>query len=132
MHFTIVGRIRNAKVLAAGPSVRIRRHLVERFGIRRWRKMTGEATIRFEEEPGPAIMTRRGKPDEFAVCVHSDEDGVDLIVGKIYRVVKPKRNDRSADVRIIDESGEDYLYHRGWFVSVEVPLKVREALVAIR
>jgi hypothetical protein len=77
-------------------------------------------------------MTRRGKPDEFAVCVHSDEDGVDLVVGKIYRVVRPKRNDRSSDVRIIDESGEDYLYPRGWFVSVEVPLKVRKALVAIR
>jgi hypothetical protein len=49
MHFTIVGRIRNAKALAAGPSVRIRRHLVERFEIRRWRKMTGEARIRFED-----------------------------------------------------------------------------------
>jgi hypothetical protein len=77
-------------------------------------------------------MTRRGKPDEFAVCVHSDEDGVDLVVGKIYRVVKPKRHDRPTDVRVIDESGEDYLYPRRWFVSVELPLKVRKALVAIR
>jgi hypothetical protein len=76
-------------------------------------------------------MTSRRKADEFAVFVHSDEDNVDLIVGKIYRVVKPKRHDRPTDVRVIDESGEDYLYPRRWFVSVELPLKVRKALVSI-
>lgn len=77
-------------------------------------------------------MTSRGKADEFAVCVQSDEDNVDLIVGKIYRVVKPKRHDRPTDVRLIDESAEDYLYPRRWFVSVELPLKVRKALVRVR
>ena len=49
MHFTIVGEIRNVKPIAAGKSVHIRRHLIERFGARRWRKMTGEATVRFAD-----------------------------------------------------------------------------------
>jgi hypothetical protein len=51
-------------------------------------------------------------------------------VGKIYRVVKPKRNDRSSDIRVLDESGEDYLYPRHWFVPVELPLKAKKALAA--
>ncbi|MGH7354136.1 MAG: hypothetical protein ACRELS_06080 [Candidatus Rokuibacteriota bacterium] len=49
MHFTIVGTIRNAEVIVTGRSVRIRRHLIQRFGAGRWRKMRGEATIQFDD-----------------------------------------------------------------------------------
>lgn len=77
-------------------------------------------------------MTSRGsRSREFAVCIHNGEYDVDLIVGKIYRVVKPKRNDRLSDIRVLDESGDDYLYPRGWFVPVELALRAKKALVAI-
>lgn len=49
MHFTIVGRIRNAEAIGSGRSVRIRKHLIQRFGAGRWRKMKGEAMIRFDD-----------------------------------------------------------------------------------
>ena len=49
MHFTIIGEIKNVELLATGSSVRIRKHLVQRFGSGRWRKMKGEATIRVGE-----------------------------------------------------------------------------------
>lgn len=49
MHFTIVGGVRNVETIATGTSVRIRKHLTRRFGTGRWRKMKGEATIRFED-----------------------------------------------------------------------------------
>ncbi|MBI1958597.1 MAG: hypothetical protein HYS36_05140 [Candidatus Rokubacteria bacterium] len=77
------------------------------------------------------MTSRSGRSGEFAVCIHNGEYDADLIVGKIYRVVKPKRNDRLSDIRVLDESGEDYLYPRGWFVLVELPLKAKKALVAI-
>ncbi len=73
-------------------------------------------------------MTSRGRAEQFAVCIHGGDDDVDLIVGKVYRVVRPKPNDRPADIRIVDESGEDYLYPRAWFVRVELPLKARRIL----
>jgi hypothetical protein len=77
-------------------------------------------------------MTSRGSgPGEFAVCIQNGEYEADLVVGKLYRVVKPQRNDRSSDIRVLDESGEDYLYPRGWFVVVDLPLKARKALTAI-
>jgi len=78
------------------------------------------------------MASRVGKSTEFAVCIENGGYEIDLVVGKIYRVVKPKRNDGPSDIRIVDESGEDYLYPRRWFVSVELPLKARRALVAIR
>lgn len=49
MHFTIVGEIRNAKAIATGRSVEIRKHLTRKFGAGRWRKMTGEAAIQFDD-----------------------------------------------------------------------------------
>ena len=49
MHFTIVGRIRNVEAIATGRSVWIRKHLIQRFGAGRWRKMKGEATIRLDD-----------------------------------------------------------------------------------
>lgn len=78
------------------------------------------------------MTSRADRSPDFAVCIHNGEYDVDLIVGKIYRLVKPKRNDSPSDIRILDESGEDYLYPRRWFVPVELPLKAKKALVAIR
>jgi hypothetical protein len=49
MHFTIVGAIRDIEVIAAGTSVRIRKHLTREFGAGRRRKMKGTATIRFDD-----------------------------------------------------------------------------------
>ena len=76
------------------------------------------------------MATRGRRSRDFAVCIHSGEYDADLIVGEVYRVVKPKRNDVASDVRIVDESGEDYLYPRTWFVPVDLPLRARKALVA--
>ncbi|HEU4367270.1 MAG TPA: hypothetical protein VFV05_03465 [Methylomirabilota bacterium] len=68
----------------------------------------------------------------FAVCIRNGEYEADLIIGKIYRVMRPKRNDGPADIRVLDESGEDYLYPRAWFVPVELPVKARRALGQFR
>jgi len=78
------------------------------------------------------MTSRGGRPGKFAVCIQNGECDVDLIVGKIYRVLKPQSKDRPADIRVVDESGEDYLYPREWFVLVDLPLKAKKALVAIR
>ena len=49
---------------------------------------------------------------------------------------QPPGNDDSAAakhdmVRIIDEEGEDYLYPAGWFLAIELPHKVEEAIVEL-
>jgi len=73
---------------------------------------------------------RRVAPGPFAICIRGDADHDDVIVGKVYRVMRPKRNDRASDIRVFDESGDDYLYPRAWFVPVELPLRARKAIAA--
>jgi hypothetical protein len=46
MKFEIVGFIEEAKVIAAGPGIRVRMHLRKAYGFGRWRKMKGIATVR--------------------------------------------------------------------------------------
>ena len=66
------------------------------------------------------------------MCINNGEYELDLIVSKIYRVVKPERNDRSSDIRILDESGEDYLYPRSWFVPLNLPSKAKKVLSTLK
>jgi len=65
----------------------------------------------------------------FVVCLENGEYEADLLIGKVYRTGKAEKNDRPADLRVIDESGEDYLYPAKWFVPVELPAKARRVLM---
>jgi len=46
MTFELVGSVANAEAIAAGPSLRIRSYLRKAYGLGRWRKMKGTATVR--------------------------------------------------------------------------------------
>ena len=54
-----------------------------------------------------------------------------LIHGNYRKVYQVLPDDKAADegyLRIVDESGEDYLYPKSYFISVELPRKVQDAL----
>ena len=67
----------------------------------------------------------------FVVCISNAEYPVSLEVHKIYRVLPDEDAAREGDVRVIDESGEDYLYPAEWFVPVELPREVERSLLQI-
>lgn len=67
---------------------------------------------------------------QFAICVANEEDG-DLEVWKIYRVVPDPKAMEVGCLRVIDESGEDYLYSQSRFVIVELPEEIRERLLSV-
>ncbi len=64
------------------------------------------------------------------ICLERGEYEADLVIGKVYRTAKPEQNDRPVDLRVIDESGEDYLYPAKWFVPVDLPAKAKRVLAA--
>lgn len=66
---------------------------------------------------------------QFAVCISSTEP--DLEIRKIYQILPDDTAAKSKYVRVVDESGEDYLYPAKYFVLVEVPIKARRALTAV-
>ena len=67
---------------------------------------------------------------QFAICIADEEDG-DLEVWKIYRVLPDSKAGEVACLRVIDESGEDYLYPQSRFIVVELPEDVRARLLAV-
>ena len=67
----------------------------------------------------------------FAICVDDTDDKASLIRGKVYQILPDPKAARDDLVRIIDESGEDYLYHKSHFVFVDFPAAVRKKLRAL-
>ena len=75
-------------------------------------------------------MTRQTR--QFALCLKNTGNEASLILGKVYRIVPDARAAKDDLVRIIDESGEDYLFARGQFAFVEFPQPVRRKILALR
>jgi hypothetical protein len=65
---------------------------------------------------------------KFAICIAAEEDG-DLETWKIYRVLPDPKAAEVGCLRVIDESGEDYLYPQTRFVIVELPKEIQERLL---
>ena len=63
----------------------------------------------------------------YAVCVNNSEYPASLEVGKIYRTL-PDTAAKHRLIRVIDESGEDYLYPDVFFFPIELPPEIAEAL----
>lgn len=56
----------------------------------------------------------------FVVCVRNDDYEMDLVLHKTYQVLPDASAERSGWIRIVDETGEDYLYPETFFQPVEV------------
>jgi hypothetical protein len=65
----------------------------------------------------------------FAVCVDNDGYEASLERNKIYVVLVDKDAETAGDVRVIDESGEDYLFSADRFVAIDVPAAVKASLL---
>ena len=68
-------------------------------------------------------------PLKFVVCINNDDYPASLELHKIYRVVADEDAAADGDIRIIDESGEDYLYPASYFAPIKVPTAVEESLL---
>ena len=73
---------------------------------------------------------KRSKPfSKFVVCIRN-ENCEDLETRKLYRVLPDKAAEADGYIRVIDESGEDYLYPEDCFSSVELPKSAEKALLS--
>jgi len=74
-------------------------------------------------------MSQRKSALKFAVCVSNADYPASLELHKIYRVLPDEDAAIDGDIRIVDESGEDYLYPAEYFVFVELPKSVEKSLL---
>jgi hypothetical protein len=73
-------------------------------------------------------MKDKPRESRFVVCVHND-DCDDLEIRKIYQVLPDEAAAVDGLLRIVDESGEDYLYPAQLFLQIELPQAIEKALL---
>lgn len=64
----------------------------------------------------------------YAICVKNDDYPASLELRKLYAVLEDAFADQHSMIRVVDESGEDYLYPQTYFVRVELPRAVERVL----
>jgi len=72
-------------------------------------------------------MAKNKEKYNFVLCIEN-KDCDDLEKRKIYQVLLDEEAEKEGFIRVIDESGEDYLYPRSYFIAVQLPREAREAL----
>lgn len=72
-------------------------------------------------------MKQRNLGTRFAVCIKNEGYPASLEVRKIYKVIADTYAATHQYIRVIDESGEDYLYPADYFVPLRLPEAVEKA-----
>lgn len=65
----------------------------------------------------------------FVVCLSNEGYEASLELHKIYRVIADRQAEADGDIRVVDESGEDYLYPKSYFTPIEPPAAALESLL---
>jgi hypothetical protein len=76
---------------------------------------------------------KEGKTERFVMCIENRGNEASLVIGKVYPALRTEKIARDhGAIRVIDESGEDYLFSADRFVEVKLPRFAREALLRTR
>jgi hypothetical protein len=70
-----------------------------------------------------------GTRGRFALCIRNGGYAGELEIRKIYEVLPDPDAERHGQIRVIDESGEDYLYPKSFFQVIELPDAVEAELL---
>ena len=68
---------------------------------------------------------------EFVICINNEGYRASLELHKVYRALPDADAAADGDIRVVDESGEDYLYPASFFLPIELPAPVERALSAV-
>lgn len=74
------------------------------------------------------MKARESNTPKFAICIDNREYPASLELHKVYRVLPDRDVEQDGDMRIVDESGEDYIYPARWFMLLDLPQPNRLAL----
>ena len=72
-------------------------------------------------------MSTKSNTQHYVLCVSSERYPASLEARKIYRCVPDHQAEAHGQIRVIDESGEDYLYPQELFIPIEIPEEATRA-----
>jgi len=73
-------------------------------------------------------MATKNKFPKFAICISNKDYPASLELHKIYRIIPDEDAEAEGDVRVIDESGEDYLFPTEYFLLLALPAALTKQL----
>ncbi len=76
---------------------------------------------------GEIIMSTKSNTQYYVLCISNEKYPVSLEARKIYQCVPDTRAEAHGQIRVIDESGEDYLYPVDIFLPIEIPEEATRA-----
>ena len=65
----------------------------------------------------------------FVICIRNDDYPASLEKRKIYLKLPDAEAEKHHHVRVIDESGEDYLYPEAYFMAIELSGDIKRAVI---
>ncbi len=65
----------------------------------------------------------------FVICINNDDYPASLEKRKLYQIIPDAEAERHGQLRIIDESGEDYLYPKDHFVAIDLSVSIEQAII---
>lgn len=68
---------------------------------------------------------------QFAVCIWNEGYEESLEPRKIYEVLEDSKAAQHGMLRVIDEEGEDYLYPKEWFLPIQLPESIEQAVLEL-
>jgi len=116
--FTIVSKIDKIETVAVGNHIReindgticlAEIHWYEAHGI-------GKKEFKIKKFINGSIIMKN-----FVICINNKDFEVSLEKKKLYEFLYDKESDKKNLIRIVDESGEDYLYPKDYFVPLDIP-----------
>ena len=72
-------------------------------------------------------MAKSKENSRFVLCIEN-KDCEDLEKRKIYQMLLDEEAEKEGFIRVIDESGEDYLYPKSYFIVIPLPREAEKAL----
>ena len=157
MKFKLIGHITQIEIIAIGSSIRELSRLQKIYGYGRWRKVKGFADVQLSDNIVKKVELHWyevhgiGKKEfkikrflslnievvfnmkhKFVICVNNQGYEASLERGKVYQQIDEIDASHQNYIRVIDESGEDYLYPNEYFVEIKLPKKVKEVLIIIK
>jgi len=73
-------------------------------------------------------MAKKNQEPKFAVCISSDDPDL-LTPRRIYQVLPDESAAKSNYIRVVDNEGEAYLYPAKYFLAIELPPKIEQAMM---
>jgi hypothetical protein len=76
-------------------------------------------------------MSKMDPKPKFVICIKNDDYEASLEIRKIYFAITDDKASKHGLIRVIDESDEDYLYPKDYFIPIELPQTIIEAITPV-